>query len=196
MPHVESIRRALETREPVTTSALSRRNSSVALIVRKREDTIDILYILRALHEADPWSGDIGFPGGRVEPGETVRETAERETREELGIDLGSALYLGRLDDIVGANLPVIVSCFVYAVTGEVDFVPSEEVDRAFWVPLSCLLDSSRHCRAEVQFRGAPSRHPAINILLPHEPVLWGITYRLTVQFLALLGHPLAADPD
>lgn len=196
MVSIEEIRRALSAHTPNVTSAVSARNSSVALVLRPREDGPEALYILRARHEKDPWSGNIGFPGGRLERGETERQAAERETAEELGIDLGQGELLGRLDDIVGAHIPVIVSCFVYTAPDPAVITVSDEVDHAFWVPFASLLDPERHCCTEVLFRGEPFLRPAITLLPPGYPVLWGITYRLTTQLLRLVGHHLQEDPD
>ncbi|KAG5458036.1 MAG: hypothetical protein BJ554DRAFT_1822 [Olpidium bornovanus] len=53
-----------------------------------RRGTPEILFIKRATRAGDRWSGHVAFPGGKQEPSETARQTAERETREELGLDL------------------------------------------------------------------------------------------------------------
>ena len=45
--------------------------------------------------------GQWAFPGGRVDEGETLVETALREMREEVGVDLPEARVLGVLDDFV-----------------------------------------------------------------------------------------------
>ncbi|KAJ2898123.1 hypothetical protein IWW38_001489, partial [Coemansia aciculifera] len=62
-----------------------------------------LLLIQRAKYPGDPWSGHIGFPGGKREPTDASDQaTAEREVLEELGIDLTSVrdfVHLGRLDD-------------------------------------------------------------------------------------------------
>jgi len=50
----------------------------------------EILYIRRSLSPTDRWSGDLAFPGGKSNPGESDRETCERETMEEVGLDLKS----------------------------------------------------------------------------------------------------------
>ena len=56
----------------------------------------DLLFIHRVAHDRDPWSGHIAFPGGRIEEEDaSSRAAAERETREELGMDLSDATYLG-----------------------------------------------------------------------------------------------------
>lgn len=147
-----------------------------------------MLFIERAFREDDPWSGDLGFPGGKVEKGETdLRLTAERETLEELGLDLGRERYLARLSDISGAHLPVLVSCFVYAVEDHPQFVFSHEIRDAFWIPVAGLTSPERHVMARVSFGGMILERPAIRLPQPGKPVLWGITYRLVMEFLELL---------
>jgi 8-oxo-dGTP pyrophosphatase MutT (NUDIX family) len=171
-----------------------RTRASVALILRQLSDDMEILFIQRAAHENDPWSGHIAFPGGKWEPDELVCQTAHRETLEEIGIDLEDALYLGRLSDIVGANLPVWVSCCVYGMgQGEQSPVLSDEVSDVFWIRLSDVRDRSRHILAPVAFGKKLFEVPAIKLPGEGRPVLWGITYRLLMQFLEVLD---TLDPD
>lgn len=165
-----------------------RTRASVALILRQMTDDMEILFIQRAAHEKDPWSGHIAFPGGKWEPGELVCQTAHRETLEEIGMDLRNALYLGRLSDIVGTNLPIWVSCCVYGMgQGEYVPVPSDEVSDVFWTRLSDVRDRRRHHLAPVAFGEKSFEVPAIKLPGEGKPVLWGITYRLVMQFLELL---------
>ncbi len=169
----------------------------MAFILRDGEQGPDVLFILRAQNDNDPWSGNIGFPGGRMDQRDrTPRETAERETREEVGLDLRDADHLGRLDDIVGAHLPVHVSCFVYAVATHPPLTLSHEVSRAFWFPLAALADPRRHREAEVEFRGELFLRPAIDVVGRDGPLLWGITYRLVTQMLTLHEPSFPALPE
>lgn len=162
--------------------------ASVALILRQSDDDLEILFIQRAAHDQDPWSGHIAFPGGKWEEGELVCQTARRETMEEIGIDLDKGWYLGRLSDIVGTNLPVRVSCCVYGI-GQINSEPvlNEEVSDAFWIKLSDVRDRRRHHLAPVAFDERRSEVPAIRLQSAGKPVLWGITYRLIMQFLELV---------
>ena len=72
--------------EPVTVEA------AVAAVLRERPGELELLFIRRAEHADDPWSGDLAFPGGRIDPEDAgPREAAIRETLEELQLDLREA---------------------------------------------------------------------------------------------------------
>ena len=162
--------------------------AAVALVLRAETDGLAMLLIERASRPDDPWSGDLGFPGGKVEKGESdIRLTAERETREEIGLDLREGRYLGRLSDVSGAHLPVLVSCFVYGVGNHPSFIFSHEIRDAFWISVAGLTSPERHVMARVSFGGKMLERPAIHLPQRGKPVLWGITYRLVMEFLELL---------
>jgi 8-oxo-dGTP pyrophosphatase MutT (NUDIX family) len=168
--------------------AEGRTRAAVAMIMRELPGDLEILFIERATDERDPWSGHLAFPGGKVEPGEQARQAAERETLEEIGLDLGAELYLGRMSDIIGANLPVRVSCFAYGiVTSSLQPVVNYEVRDVFWVKLSDILKPELNQMAMVGFSGVSLKVPAIVMPQSDKPVLWGLTYRLVMQFLEIL---------
>jgi 8-oxo-dGTP pyrophosphatase MutT (NUDIX family) len=192
-----NIQSMLDAHQPVLLAADPRTHAAVALILRVAPAGPEVLFIERASHDGDPWSGDLGFPGGKVEQhdGED-RQTAERETLEEIGLNLGTARYFGRLSDIAGAHFPVRVSCFVFGVAGPTTFRLSDEVRNTFWFPLNKLLDPERHLTAPVHFSGRTLTSPAIRIMEPGNTPLWGITYRLVMQFLAILGFSPSPIPS
>jgi 8-oxo-dGTP pyrophosphatase MutT (NUDIX family) len=166
------------------------KRAAVALVIGKGDKGYQLLFIERASHPKDPWSGNIGFPGGKVEEvDEDCRHTAERETMEELGLDLRNAYFLGRLSDVHGAHLPVIVSCFVYGFD-EIrnGFQLSSEVKEAFWLPLEELIDPQRRGAHDVNFAGDWFQSPCINLPGSDRPALWGLTYRLVMELLQILG--------
>ena len=115
------------------------------------------------------------------------RRAAERETLEEVGVDLRGEEPLGRLDDLTGVSLPVVVSCFPYAVRRQMSLTLNEEVADAFWFPLEELLDPGRQREARFRFRGRGLAHPAVQVLGNGRPLLWGITYRLVFHFLDVM---------
>jgi 8-oxo-dGTP pyrophosphatase MutT (NUDIX family) len=178
----------LARRSPVLLDLPAHKRAAVALVLCAGKNDLEILFIERASRPDDPWSGDLGFPGGKVEEREIdPRLTAQRETWEEIGLDLRVERYLGRLSDISGANLPVLVSCFVYGTGDCPPFVFNHEIRDAFWISLACLTSPESHIMARVRFDGEIRERPAIHLPQPGKPVLWGITYRLVMEFLELL---------
>lgn len=178
-----------------------RGHASVAMLIRKGANSPEVLFIIRAEHDQDPWSGNIGFPGGRLNGGgECPQQAAERETYEELALDLKKARYLGRLDDLFGATMPVLVSCFVYQVMEPIELQPNHEVAATFWTPLPRLLEEERHQQRSFFYRDEERIHPAVELLEPTKPLLWGITYRLIRGFFEILdidfGSPEATENE
>lgn len=174
-----------------------RTRAAVAMILHQSDAGHEMLFIQRAAHDLDPWSGHIAFPGGKLEDGEQECQAACRETLEEIGVDLEQAHYLGRLSDIVGANLPVRVSCCLFGVdrTGYRP-VLNDEVRDLFWVTLDDLRDPERHVQTSVAFGEKRFDVPAIRLPVDDKPVLWGITYRLVMQFLDVLDNDTAPGAE
>jgi 8-oxo-dGTP pyrophosphatase MutT (NUDIX family) len=108
---------------------------------------------------------------------------------EEIGLDLASYDYLGRISDLVGAHLPIQVSCYVYGLTGDIRLCPNHEVSEFFWVPISELSAPDRHLEARVHFGGQDFVRPAIRLPQGDKPLLWGITYRLIMELLQILSR-------
>ena len=165
--------------------------AAVAAVVTRCADP-KVLFIHRVSHDGDPWSGHLAFPGGRIEPDDSSdRHAAERETFEEVGLDLSAADVVGRLDDIAGHTIPLRVSCHVYGIDALPELTPNEEVEDVFALPLSTLADGSRHLEAEFEIRGERRAYPAIETGVVGKPLLWGLTYRFVTQLLhhSGMGH-------
>ena len=119
MPTLETIRDRLARYRPITLPVDGKRQAAVAVVLRQQGETPEVLFIERAQRSGDPWSGHMAFPGGRVETSDaSARLAAQRETHEEVGVDLAPAEVLGRLDDLEGhraAGAPrLVVSAFIY----------------------------------------------------------------------------------
>jgi 8-oxo-dGTP pyrophosphatase MutT (NUDIX family) len=193
----DCIARILARHEPAAIESPSRTRAAVALILRIGVNGLEALLMERASREGDPWSGDIGLPGGRGEDQDrSPRQTAERETYEEIGLDLTQCRYLGRLSDIIGAHLPVLVSCYVYGAVMHNRFDLNHEVRDLIWVSLSDLNAPARHITATVRFGGEEFIRPAIRLPQAGKPLLWGLTYRFVMEFLGILASAEKDIPD
>jgi 8-oxo-dGTP pyrophosphatase MutT (NUDIX family) len=169
--------------------------AAVAAILRDTGAASELFFIRRAERETDPWSGHIAFPGGRRDPRDaTLLETALRETREEVGIDLSGAELLGRLPDVPAfmrerpGNL--VVTPYVFGVRGEVPVAPNHEVADTLWIPFESLARGEGKGTYEFSWEGKDFNLPCIR-LAPAQYVLWGMTYRMLETMLEAVAEPI-----
>ena len=192
-PVVQALTQRLTELTPVDapTYAGSKLAAVAALIRIADDDSAELLFIKRAVLERDPWSGHVAFPGGRYDVGdESLAETAMRETREELSMDIAlDGKIIGRLDDLAprsAALPPIIVRPFVAVVPATLPFiVNTREVSAAFWVPISQLCSADAQIEYQLTRDGVDARFPAYGVG-PH--VVWGLTERIVSQLLPLFG--------
>jgi 8-oxo-dGTP pyrophosphatase MutT (NUDIX family) len=196
MPSLDELRRILGAHRPVSVEAPGR--AAVAVVLREGDRGIELLLIERAHKAGDPWSGHMAFPGGRQDPSDlTARDTAERETFEEVGLDLDTAELLGQLDDLEGRHsgrpAGLAISAFVYFVTDPAPLLlQPQEVQSAFWVPFDLLSDPTAQVDYRLRHELGTFDMPGIRVGEPEPHVVWGLTYRFVEDFLAILGTPLA----
>lgn len=164
--------------------------TSVAVLLAPGPRGLDALFIRRADRAGDPWSGHIGLPGGRREPGDAdLLNTAIRETREEIGVALTRAALLGALDDLepsLPSNPPLLIRPFVFGVEPRPVVGTSAEVTDSYWIPLDSL--HAARGTATVVIREKPLEVPCFRVAgLPEGLVIWGLTYRIIGGLLPLL---------
>jgi 8-oxo-dGTP pyrophosphatase MutT (NUDIX family) len=169
--------------------------AAVAIIARTVPGDLELLFIRRAAFENDPWSGDIAFPGGRIAPEEPPRLAAERETLEEVGIDVASVRLLGQLDDVIGGEGAVVVSGFVYALEAPVTLVTNHEVASAGWVPVAALSAPDRQLTNTFRYKDRDVTLPAIRVFDDDSPHLWGLTYQFVERFMRTVGREIPNMP-
>jgi 8-oxo-dGTP pyrophosphatase MutT (NUDIX family) len=119
-------------------------------------------------------SGQVAFPGGRAEPGETPWQTALREAHEEIGLDPASVRLAG-LGDLYATGTGYLITPVVAFIAPGLDFKPHpDEVAEVFETPFSFLMDPQNHEKRVWHDReGKERRYYA----MPHEgPLIWGVT--------------------
>jgi 8-oxo-dGTP pyrophosphatase MutT (NUDIX family) len=180
--HWDRLARAL-LRRPAERTGGDGPRAAVALVFREgAAGRLELLFIRRAEHEKDPWSGHVGFPGGRAEPGDPGLEaTAVRETFEETGLDLArDGEGLGALDEVKalarGRPVDLVISPFVFRLRERLDGAPSHEVVSLHWLPLERLLATEARSTLPYTHEGAVLELPCLRI---DGLVIWGLTYRM-----------------
>jgi 8-oxo-dGTP pyrophosphatase MutT (NUDIX family) len=170
------------------------RRAAVALVFGPEED---LLFIRRAERKGDLWSGHIAFPGGREDADDSsLRATAVREVREELGLDLQDARCLGALPPQASPRnagpQQVNVIPWVFQLSRWPALAPNHEVAAVLRVPLATLV--ARESRAEFPYDwlGAVYDLPCVN--LP-EGRLWGMTLRMVDDLLEHLEGTPTGQP-
>ncbi|MFZ0486550.1 MAG: CoA pyrophosphatase [Arenicellales bacterium] len=196
----EEISSRLSAHEPRLLNLENNRHGAVAMILRPGEDGKEVLFIERTRVDSDPWSGQMAFPGGIVEADDPdARGAAERETLEEVGIDLTAATYMGRLDDVQGRHRAhrsgIVVSGFVYFDSNRQRTVPNYEVADIVWEPLATFMDSGRFAYAK--YPPAPDeRFPGVRVGRRDHQIVWGLTRRFLMSFFQILGQPFLVDAE
>ena len=146
---------------------------------------LETLLVQRAERDGDPWSGQIGLPGGRVKGDETPRAALHREVEEEVGINLEEVgTELGRLS--VGHPMRrtgMRVQPWVYGlgIKPAVRIGPTEIAD-SFWVNLAEL--PSKKKMSEITIRNEPWR---VESFVVEGKIVWGFTYRVLTELLPIL---------
>jgi 8-oxo-dGTP pyrophosphatase MutT (NUDIX family) len=167
------------------------RLAAVLIPLLMNKGSWEILFIRRSSAEADHHSGQVAFPGGRMEPEDASPEkTALREAQEEIALGPDQVRILG--------NLEYMVTISNYQVTPIVGVIPwpislkpaPTEVQRIFTIPLEWLADPANYELRQREIPGGSNNgtHPVYYYKHFDNELLWGVSARITMSFLRALG--------
>lgn len=164
------------------------RPAAVLVPLFLRNDEEHLLFTERTAH-LEHHAGEISFPGGGYDDSDTdLRETALRETEEELGIARSGVEILGRLDDFYSVH--------GYHVIPYVGVIPNPkklqhdpfEIAGTFEAPLKHFRDPSVHRVEDWPHRG---QFHKVDFYQFEEHVIWGLTAAILRQLLEETDHLL-----
>jgi 8-oxo-dGTP pyrophosphatase MutT (NUDIX family) len=184
----ERLKALLAKREKRRIADASRVPSAVLLPLYVREGQWHILFIKRT-DTVKEHKGQISFPGGTREEGETRLDTARRECDEEIGLNAGDTEVLGELDDEVTTTSNYIVSPFVAVIPWPYEFrINKDEVEETIGVPLSALME--RGCRRD-DTEYLDGKQVVSHTYHYQGRVIWGATARILNRFLDIYAQAL-----
>ncbi|MDU4026687.1 MAG: CoA pyrophosphatase [Anaerococcus sp.] len=177
------------------------KNYAVLIPIIEVDGKDHILFEVRSQNITQP--GEVSFPGGRVEMGETFKKAAIRETMEELLLDYEDIEYLGYSSMILNSSYTHVKSFYgrLHKNISEIKY--NEEVERVFTVDIDYLKNHSPIVYRSPYKLDFPEDFPFDKI--PHgrkynfatvykelyfydtDPVIWGLTAKLLKNFIERL---------
>ncbi|MGI8524512.1 MAG: NUDIX hydrolase [Nocardioides sp.] len=150
----------------------------------------DLLLTERA-HDMRSHPGQVSFPGGSIDPGETPREAALREAWEETGLDPAGVEVFAELPELwlPPSNFAVTPVLGWWERETPVGVVDPAEVHAVYRVPVDALLDPE--CRVTVRH---PSGWLGPAFVIGDEVLVWGFTAGIIARFFDFLGWSVAWD--
>ncbi len=165
------------------------RRAAVCMILQSGVSGAELIMIKRAEYKADPWSGHMAFPGGRIETfDKTAYHAAVRECDEELGVDLNdSARLLTRLPDATtlgSSRLPkMAVSAYVFESTETLAFKPNREVAEVVAIPLSFFAEEANRDSFVTTFHGESHELDCYDY---RQYRVWGLSLRFIDKLISV----------
>ena len=170
----------LKDYQPVLMDVEERRRSAVLIPLLLDGDTPKLLYTQRSKH-LKHHPGQISFPGGRLEEGETGWQAAVRESFEEIGMPPHKVQQVGRIDD-VSSPRGFHVECYMGLVEPFEPVVNTNEVERIVQVDFDELFDAALHsCR--------PFFDRDVHYFDFREGMVWGVTGEISFRLRNILQN-------
>jgi 8-oxo-dGTP pyrophosphatase MutT (NUDIX family) len=164
-----------DTRVPADASEF--RDAAVLAAITEREQPGFLLIHRPSNMRAHP--GQIAFPGGKLDPGETPIEAALREADEELGIRSERVRVIGTTDRyLTGSGFDITPVLAI--VPPDMELIPNpNEVAQWFEAPLEFVFDPANHKEESAEWNGAMHHYWSITW---QEHRIWGVTAALIIN--------------
>ena len=128
-------------------------------------------------------AGEISFPGGKLEKNDSdLLDTALRETKEEIGLEISKDEVIGQLDPVITLNSGFLILPFISVVDSIPKLSANREVEKIFHIPFESFLKTMAH-----------DPDPTHNIIQEmfifeyQKQIVWGASARILKQIQSSL---------
>jgi 8-oxo-dGTP pyrophosphatase MutT (NUDIX family) len=161
--------------------SLTSRCSAVLAPLYEHDGDVHVVLTRRAWHMRSH-TGEVSFPGGKQEPGETPWQTALREAHEEIALEPDSVERIGELHHLATVTSRSSIVPYVGVLPDRPRLVPNpDEVDAILHVPLGELLDPEAYRQERW---GLPGIDRPIHFFEIVGDTIWGATAAMLVDLL------------
>jgi 8-oxo-dGTP pyrophosphatase MutT (NUDIX family) len=159
--------------------------ASAVLVPLLTVNGVPEVVLTRRAEHLNNHKGEISFPGGRLDEGESVFDAALREADEEIALKSSDVEILGTLDSIMTFVSKSFITPVVGSITGSPTFVASPaEVARVFTVPLPELVRADTYRN---EWWLSPRGEINIHFFELDDETIWGATGRILTQFINIV---------
>lgn len=166
------------------------RKAGVSIIFTPDRQMGKLIYIKRSANQNDKHSGQIAYPGGKFEEltDKSMLDCAVRETREEIGLDLGEKNLLGSLTELYIPVSNFLVHPFVFFFDGSLSnlVVDPTEVDQIIEIPVEHLMDKTNMQKMDIRMNSG--------LIINNVPCyvyqglyIWGATAMMTSELMDII---------
>jgi len=163
------------------------RMGAVLILLYEEDDNLKTCFIERTTYDG-VHSGQIAFPGGKKEEGETLVQAALREVEEEIGVKQSDVYILGQLTELYIPPSNFLVHPFVGAIPYKPAFFPEPaEVAEVVEIRIDDLSDVKYRGEKKIKLsNGTMVETPYFNL---HGKTVWGATAMIISEFLEVIAE-------
>jgi len=177
---LDSIKQKLKQINLIDATKYKKAGVLILLLKKIEEEGYQLLFTKRSEH-LNTHSGEVSFPGGKWEESDaSLYETALRESKEEINLNLENVTKLGSLNFLLSRH-KIEVNPFVGYLEKSQDFKGNFEIDEIFTVPVSFLMNHKNITYKEFNRKDLKVYIPS---WVYNGNRIWGLTAMIAADFL------------
>ena len=172
---------------------MEQRPSASILVPIFEQDGMADMVLTRRSTDLRTHAGEVAFPGGKVEDGETVEQAAIREAYEEIGLNPATVEIQGKFISSTTLSSFMSVVAIVATIPKPVSYrLNPNEVEKVFSFPISYLFQAGVH--SVENWPWADGGQYEMHFFDFGEDLVWGATARILYEFMRTMSEAAMAQ--